>query len=71
MTISPYERASVMRRLTLLREFIYTLGHEDLTPAERATSLRSAFAELRELEQTLLSQPSSVNQPKNGSRTVC
>lgn len=50
MPLSEYERASVDRRIALLREYICTLGLEDLSPGERARNMRSALSELRQLE---------------------
>ncbi len=53
VTMSEYERASVQRRIVLIREHIYTLGNEKLAPTERASNLRSAIAELKHLEEML------------------
>lgn len=60
IAISDYERASVERRITVLREYIYTLGHESLSASERAASLRAALDELRELQELLTQVPQAA-----------
>ena len=49
------ERASVERRIVALRESIYALGSEPISTSERESEIRSAIAELRQLETTLIS----------------
>lgn len=63
IAISEYERAAVERRITALREAIYALGHETLSPSERAASLRAALSELRELQELLTSNAPSAARP--------